>query len=98
MPTKTHRNKVSEQLSLDLMNHFGSKLLRLMSDTAQTCQAGGLSVNDCVSLLLAPLMKETVKLSMSLGMDVDDFRKFAITAFMHMVEQLKQDMPDDDDE
>jgi hypothetical protein len=85
-----------DKMCEDLMNHFGQKLNRLMSDTAHTCQAGGLKVEDCLSLILAPLMKETVKMSMGIGMDSKDFVKFATVAYQRLEEEYKTETPDNE--
>jgi hypothetical protein len=98
MPVRKKATPQHDKMVEDLMQHFGFKLLRLISDIAETSQAGGLSVQECLTLLLSPIMKETVRLSAALGMDEKNFVKFAKTAYSKVLEDIEKNAMETDDE
>jgi hypothetical protein len=82
--------KLRKQLSDDMVKFFDAKLRTLVIDTARTCQAGGLPLQETISILASSLMKETILAAGALGMDQDDFINFAQIGFERVIKSIRE--------
>ena len=57
----------------DIHDHFSQRLRRLVGDTVDTCNRGGVKVDDALKIVISGLVFEAAFAAAARGFDEDDF-------------------------